>query len=79
MISVAICDSQENGRQELLRGCQLAQERLHLPIACQVWETGEALLEGLPRTVDIILMDTRLEGMDGLGTARDIREANTAV
>lgn len=79
MISVAICDSQEKGRKELLRGCELAQERLHLPIACQVWETGEALLEGLSPTVDILLMDTRLDRMDGLEVARRIRETNTAV
>lgn len=79
MISVAICDSQEKGRRELLRGCELAQERLHLPIACQVWNSGEELLEHLSPTVDIILMDTRLTGIDGLETARRIRENNTAV
>lgn len=79
MISVAICDSEEKGRAELLRSCELAQERLHLPIACQTWETGEALLEQMSPTVDIILMDTRLSGMDGLETARRIRESNLAV
>lgn len=79
MISVAICDSEEKGREELLQGCELAQERLHLPIVCQTWETGETLLEQISPTVDIILMDTRLSGIDGLETARRIRESNLAV
>lgn len=77
MISVAICDSQESGRKELRQACELAQQRLHLPIACQAWNSGEELLEHLSPTVDIILMETRLSGMDGLETARRIRETNT--
>ena len=80
MISVAICDSDAKGRNELLHSCELlAQQWLHLPIVCQVWHSGEELLEGLSPTVDIILMETRLSGMDGLETARRIRENNTAV
>ena len=79
MISVAVCDSEAKGRNELLHGCQLAQQRLHLPICCQCYASGEELLEGMSPETDIILMNTRLTGMDGLETARRVRENNTAV
>lgn len=79
MITVAICDSEEKNRAELLWGCAKAQERLHLPICCQSFSTGQALLEGLTSTVDIILMNTRLEDMSGLEAARRLREYDPAV
>lgn len=79
MITVAICDSEEKNRAELLWGCAKAQERLHLPICCRSFSTGQALLDGLTPAVDIILMNTRLADMNGLETARELRKLNTAV
>ncbi len=79
MINIAICDSDESSRGQLLEACRRLERELHLPVSVQSYPDGEELLAHMSPTVDIVLLDAQLAGISGMETARRIRANNTSV
>ena len=79
MIRIGICDEAEKDLQmhkELLQDI-MGKECINAEILC--FQSGEALLLEIEqnRSMDIILMDVELRGINGVETARKIRETDT--
>lgn len=76
MIKIAICDDEQlarNGIEELLK----ANYGDELQISC--YESTEALLDTWERgegQEDILLLDIRFEGLDGISAARKLQDRN---
>ncbi len=75
MIRIAVCDDDEKvlgETLELLKGYGKVQ------LAVEVYTSGEALLED-GKKYDIVLLDIDMDGLNGIETARRIREADKEV
>ncbi len=75
MIKIAVCDDDEMNLRETLA---LLEQYKRLPIATDAYTSGEALLAA-GKKYDILLLDIDMEGLDGIQTARCIREADKEV
>lgn len=75
MIKIAVCDDDEKILGETL---ELLKRYNKLPICADAYTSGEALLAA-GKKYDILLLDIDMEGMDGIETARRIREADREV
>ena len=75
MIKIAVCDDDENTLRETLA---LLKQYKKLPLSADAYTGGEALLAA-GKKYDILLLDIDMEGMDGIETARRIREADKEV
>ena len=62
--------------QEVLH--QYEQEK-QVSFSCTHWKSGENVLEQYDHQYDIIFMDIRLPGMDGMQTARQLRRMDHTV
>lgn len=75
MIKIAVCDDDEKTLGETLN---LLKQYKKLPLSADAYISGEALLAA-GKKYDILLLDIDMEGMDGIETARRIREADKEV
>lgn len=75
MIKIAVCDDDEKTLGETL---DLLKQYKKLPLSADAYTSGEALLAA-GKKYDILLLDIDMEGMDGIETARRIREADKEV
>ncbi len=75
MIRIAVCDDDEKTREDTLA---LLREYGNAPLEAEGYPSGEALLRA-GKVYDILLLDIDMEGMDGIETARRIREADREV
>lgn len=75
MIKIAVCDDDEKTLGETLTLLKLYKK---LPLSADGYTSGEALLAA-GKKYDILLLDIDMEGMDGIETARRIREADREV
>ena len=75
MIRIAVCDDDERTREETLA---LLRDYRNVSLEAEGYSGGEALLEA-GKTYDILLLDIDMDGMDGIETARRIREADREV
>lgn len=74
MITCAVCDD-EPRMLEALTACLTASlEERRLPFHMESFPSGAALLER-DEDFDLILLDIQMEGMDGMETARHLRQA----
>ena len=74
-IRIAVCDDDERERKKLL--CLLEQYP-GARLLAEEYSSGEALLAA-GKKYDILLLDIDMEGLDGIETARRIREADKEV
>ncbi|MDE7352858.1 MAG: LytTR family DNA-binding domain-containing protein [Acetatifactor sp.] len=74
-IRIAVCDDDERERKKLL--CLLEQYP-GARLLAEEYSGGEALLAA-GKKYDILLLDIDMEGLDGIETARRIREADKEV
>lgn len=74
-IRIAVCDDDERERKKLLK---LLEQYPGAPLLAEEYSCGEDLLAAGKR-YDILLLDIDMEGMDGIETARRIREADKEV
>lgn len=74
-IRIAVCDDDEKDRRQLLA---LLEQYPAARLLTEEYSDGEALLASGKR-YDILLLDIDMEGMDGIETARRIREADKEV
>lgn len=75
MIKIAVCDDDEINLRETLA---LLEQYKKLPIATDAYTSGEALLAA-GKKYDILLLDIDMEGLDGIQTARRIREVDKEI
>ncbi len=75
MIKIAVCDDDERTLGDTL---ELLKQYKKLPLSADAYTSGEALLAA-GKKYDILLLDIDMEGMDGIQTARRIREADKEV
>lgn len=75
MIRIAVCDDDEKILGETL---ELLKQYKRLPLLADAYTSGEALLAA-GKKYDILLLDIDMEGLNGIETARRIREADREV
>ena len=75
MLRIAVCDDDEKGLGETL---ELLKGYGKVQLAVEVYTSGEALLED-GKKYDIVLLDIDMDGLNGIETARRIREADKEV
>lgn len=74
MYRIAIVEDRPNDAERLQAALsQYAQDK-GIEIGCTVWESAEAFLDQYKHQYEIIFMDIRLPGMDGMRAARRLRE-----
>ncbi|GAA0696688.1 two-component system response regulator RgaR [Paraclostridium ghonii] len=74
MINIAICEDELHYR---LKAKAILEEVLNLnSINCNIYEfsSGEELLKDYPKNLDILIMDIQMKLINGMDTARRIRE-----
>ncbi|CEP80578.1 LytTR family DNA-binding domain-containing protein [Paraclostridium sordellii] len=76
MIKIAICED-EKEQQDLLK-THINQIFKGLPIkySLDIFNSGEELLKNYPKNIDIFLIDIQLNEINGMDTARKIRETD---
>ena len=76
MIKIAICED-EKEQQDLLK-THINQIFKDLPInySLDIFNSGEELLKNYPKDIDIFLIDIQLNEINGMDTARKIRETD---
>lgn len=74
MINCAVCDDEPQMLEQLVACLRTALEERGLPFRAEGFSSGAALLERAG-DFDLILLDIRMEGMDGMETARRLRQA----
>ena len=75
MIKIAVCDDDEKNLRDTLK---LLEQYKKFPLSADAYTSGEALLAA-GKKYDILLLDIDMEGLDGIETARRIREADKEV
>ena len=75
MIKIAVCDDDEKILGETL---ELLKQYKRIPFSADGYTSGEALLAA-GKKYDILLLDIDMGGMNGIETARRIREADREV
>jgi len=78
-IKIAICDDDATQRQFFCEMCRTINKAQNLQMMVKEYEHGKALLFDLEdvqimSTIDIILLDINMPGIDGIDTARKLRE-----
>ncbi|MDR3766275.1 MAG: LytTR family DNA-binding domain-containing protein [Butyricicoccus sp.] len=74
-ISVAVCDDLEEERLQIVRALQNYERRHALEFHLETFRNGEALVHAMqPGRWDIVMLDIYMPGMDGIQTARLLRE-----
>jgi DNA-binding LytR/AlgR family response regulator len=74
MINIGICDDELHYRSKIK---DILKEILSsYPINCNIYEfsSGEELLNDYPKDLDILIMDIQMKRINGMDTARKIRE-----
>lgn len=75
MIKIAVCDDDKKTLRDTLK---LLEQYKKLPLSMDAYTSGEALLAA-GKKYDILLLDIDMEGLNGIETARRIREADKEV
>ena len=79
MFRIAIVEDRPNDAERLqVALSQYAQDK-QIEISCTVWGSAEAFLDQYKHQYEIIFMDIRLPGMDGMRAARHLREMDHTV
>lgn len=75
MLKIAICEDESSQRTKLKEYINKAlTENTNKKYEIIEYERGEAILEDYPRGVDIIFLDIQMDNINGMDTARKIRE-----
>lgn len=75
MLKIAICEDESSQRTKLKEYINKAlTENTNKEYEIIEYERGETILEDYPRGVDIIFLDIQMDNINGMDTARKIRE-----
>ena len=75
MIRIAVCDDDERMLEQTLK---LLKRYRKAHLVTDVYTSGKALLTA-GKTYDIVLLDIDMDGLNGIETARRIRETDKEV
>ena len=78
-VRVAVCEDDAAQRERILEYVDVLAGQLGLVASTREFSSGEELLFQYPEDLDILLLDIRMEGMDGIQTAREVRRADENV
>ncbi len=80
MIRLAICDDEVQCLDSTRRMIEQWSERCSIPVQIGCFDNGDALLQSIRRTrTDIVFLDIMMSLLNGMDTAREIREIDKAV
>ena len=79
MIKIAICED-EKEQQELLKSyIDQIFDGLSVKYELEIYNLGEELLDSYSKDIDILLLDIQMGQINGMDTARKIRELDDKV
>lgn len=73
MIRIAICDDEKNMSDKIRAMVIEFFRRKNMEIAISQFSSGEELLK-FDKTIDVLFLDIQMRGMDGMETARKLRD-----
>lgn len=74
MVNIVICENDKNDQEFVKAKVVEILDDLNIEYEIKVYNSGDDLLEGYDKYTDIILLDIQMDGLDGMETARKIRE-----
>lgn len=74
MVNIVICENDKNDQEFVKAKVVEILDDLNIEYEIKVYNSGDDLLEGYDKYTDIILLDIQMYGLDGMETARKIRE-----
>ena len=79
MIRIAVAEDQETERERLLRYLKRYQHDRNCPFEVDIYADGAELISAYQSGVDILLLDIEMPVMDGMQTAKILREKDKKV
>lgn len=79
MYRIAIVEDQDSDAQQLETALKTYSRETSVPFSWDHWTSGEIFLQKYRHQYDIVFMDIRLAGIDGMETARRLRRMDSAV
>ena len=79
MINIAICDDELYYRTEIKDTLKSLLSSYSINYNIYEFSSGEELLNNYPKNLDILIMDIQMKLINGMDTARNIREFDTNV
>ena len=79
MYRIAIVEDQDSDAQRLESALKTYSQEMSVPFSWDHWTSGEIFLQKYRHQYDIVFMDIRLAGIDGMETARRLRRMDSAV
>lgn len=74
LVNIVICENDKNDQEFVKAKVVEILDDLNIEYEIKVYNSGDDLLEGYDKYTDIILLDIQMYGLDGMETARKIRE-----
>lgn len=74
LVNIVICENDKNDQEFVGLKVVDILDDLNIEYEIKVYNSGDDLLEGYDKYTDIILLDIQMDGLDGMETARKIRE-----
>lgn len=74
LVNIVICENDKNDQEFVKAKVVEILDDLNIEYEIKVYNSGDDLLEGYDKYTDIILLDIQMDGLDGMETARKIRE-----
>ena len=74
LVNIVICENDKNDQEFVKAKVVEILDDLNIEYEIKVYNSGDDLLKGYDKYTDIILLDIQMDGLDGMETARKIRE-----
>lgn len=79
MYRIAIVEDRQSDVQRFREALEQYAADKQMEFRCKLWSNAETFLEDYNHQYDIVFMDIRLPGMDGMAAARKLREIDHTV
>lgn len=79
MLNIVICENDINDQEFINKNVIKILDDLKIEYEIKIYNSGENLIESYNNDTDIILLDIQMDGIDGMETARKIREFDNRV